>query len=120
MLGIKNSRQPQVDCEHDSPAYRGRSAARWVPVGDGLTHKLTDRRSLAIELSVIARWRIVWQPADRMGRDPIGACCTHGPSQSCPPTRASLRAATPRRHPMTNRMTSPPDARKVIRRRRYA
>ena len=24
-----------------------------------------------------------------MGRDPIGACCTHGPSQSCPPTRAS-------------------------------
>ena len=35
----------QVDCEHDSPAYRGRSAARWVPVGDGLTHKLTDLRS---------------------------------------------------------------------------
>ena len=29
----------------------------------------------------------------RMGRDPIGACRTHGPSQSCPPTRASPRAA---------------------------
>ena len=24
-----------------------------------------------------------------MGRDPIGACRTHDPSQSCPPTRAS-------------------------------
>ena len=35
----------QVGCEHDSPAYRGRSAARWVPVSDGLTHKLTDLRS---------------------------------------------------------------------------
>ena len=35
----------QVDCEHDPPAYRGRSAARWVPVGDGLTHNLTDLRS---------------------------------------------------------------------------
>ena len=33
--------------------------------------------------------RLVRQPADRMGRDPIGACCNHGPSQSCPPTRAS-------------------------------
>ena len=26
-----------------------------------------------------------------MGRDPIGACCTHGPSQSCPPTRARFQ-----------------------------
>ena len=33
MLGIRNGRQPQLDCEHDPPAYRGRSAARWVPVG---------------------------------------------------------------------------------------
>ena len=45
MLGIKNGHRPQLDCEHDSPAYRGRSAARRVPVGDGLTHKLTDLRS---------------------------------------------------------------------------
>ena len=28
-----------------------------------------------------------------MGRDPIGACRTQDPSQSCPPTRASQRAA---------------------------
>ena len=40
MLGIGNGRQPQHDCEHDPAAYRGRSAARWVPVGDGLTHYL--------------------------------------------------------------------------------
>ena len=33
-----------------------------------------------------------------MGRDPIGACCTHGPSQSCPPTRASS-GRNPRRPP---------------------
>ena len=42
---IRTACYDQVDCEHDSPAYRGRSAARWVPVGDGLTHKLTDLRS---------------------------------------------------------------------------
>ena len=29
----------------------------------------------------------------RMGRDPIGACCDGGPSQSCPPTRASPSAS---------------------------
>ena len=41
MLGIRNGHQPQLDCEHDSPAYRGRSAARWVVVGDGLVRQQT-------------------------------------------------------------------------------
>ena len=36
MLGIKNSRQPQLDCEHHSAACRGRSvtlvgAGGWWP-----------------------------------------------------------------------------------------
>ena len=43
-----------------------------------------------------------------MGRDPI--CCTHGPSQSCPPTRASS-GRNPRRH---TGIPTPPDARTVI------
>ena len=48
-----------------------------------------------------------------MGRDPIGACCNNGPSQSCPPTRASPRSHL-RRYPVTNHMTPQPDTQKVI------
>ena len=33
---------------------------------------------------------------DMVGRDPIGACRTNGPSQSCPPARTSQRR-NPRR-----------------------
>ena len=49
-----------------------------------------------------------------MGRDPIGACCTHGPSQSCPPTRASPRATTRGGHPHDEPHAHAADARKVI------
>ena len=49
-----------------------------------------------------------------MGRDPIGACCTHGPSQSCPPTRASHGPYIRRGHPVTNSMTTQPDGQTVI------
>ena len=66
-------------------------------MGGDLTRNLTDLRSSLFDLSVIVRRLIVWLLADRMGRDPIGACCTHGPSQSCPPTRASS-GRNPRRH----------------------
>ena len=48
ILGVDRLAFRQLDCEHDPPAYRGRSAARWVPVGDGLTHNLTDLRSLLL------------------------------------------------------------------------
>ena len=33
-----------ANCEHDPPAYRGRSAARGMPVGDGLIHNWLDSR----------------------------------------------------------------------------
>ena len=45
-----------------------------------------------------------------MGRDPIGACRTHDPSQSCPPTRAAS-GPQPEEAPVTN---SESKAQKVI------
>ena len=38
-------RSQHLDLALDRIPAQGRSAARWVPVGDGLTHKLTDLRS---------------------------------------------------------------------------
>ena len=87
----------QLDCEHDSPAYRGRSAARWVPVGDGLTHKWTDRRSWRLNCRSSSVGDGPGNPSDRMGRDPIGACGNVAPSQSCPPIRPTHQP--PRRPP---------------------
>ena len=49
-----------------------------------------------------------------MGRDPIGACCTHGPSQSCPPTRTSSGPQIRGGQSVTNRIITPPEARTVI------
>ena len=49
-----------------------------------------------------------------MGRDPIGACRTHGPSQSCPPTRASPRRRTRGGQTVTHTMTTQPEVWKVI------
>jgi hypothetical protein len=61
------------DCEHDLPAGRCRRRCWPVPSSHGLTRVTTDRSVLAVDLSIMARWRCVLTPADRVGSDPIGA-----------------------------------------------
>ena len=60
----------QLDCEHDTPACRGRS---WdtdgCPVSGGLTRNLTDLRSSLLICRSTLAGESYGNPADRMGRD---------------------------------------------------